>query len=187
MASQPRQDTKLESEGAEFLVLGNLLVEGVSCFKAYVNFPGYDLVAINPATSRAARIQVKSRWATDYDKSFPIKNYNCDFVVHVALNRGYRFGKKHKIGESGVRDPEFYVFPVDVIQKARNPNSLWGKTNIRNVENYETYRSNWKLIADFLGIPRRTVSASTPTISARGSKASSGKSLPLPIPSGSLR
>jgi hypothetical protein len=145
-----RQNTKLESEGAEFLVLGNLLIEGVFCYKAYVNFPGYDLVATNPATSRVARIQVKSRWATDYDKSFPIKNYNCDFVVHVALNRGYRFGKRPTPRDTGVKDPEFYVFPTKVIRKARNPNSKWGKTNITNVKNWQTYRSNWKLISAFL-------------------------------------
>lgn len=64
-----RQNTRLESEGAEFLVLGNLLVSGVSCFKACTNFQGYDLVAVNADTSRSARIQVKSRWATNYDRS----------------------------------------------------------------------------------------------------------------------
>ena len=58
-----RHNRKLESEGAEFLVLVNLLIEEVSCFNAYVNFLGYDLVATNPATSRIARIQVRSRWA----------------------------------------------------------------------------------------------------------------------------
>ena len=42
-----RQDTKLESEGAEFLVLGHLLIEGISAYKAYINFPGYDLMAVN--------------------------------------------------------------------------------------------------------------------------------------------
>ena len=63
-ASQPFsrwQDTKLEAEGAEFLVLGMLLVEGVHAFKAYTNFAGYDLVALDPGTGRSARIQVKSR------------------------------------------------------------------------------------------------------------------------------
>ena len=137
-----RQDTKLESEGAEFLVLGCLLIEGISCFKAYSNFRGYDLIATNPEKNRVARIQVKSRWATDYDKSFPIRSYACDFVVHVALNRGYRFGKKGKAQDSGVRDPYFFVFPVEVVQAARNPKSNWGKTNIRNVPAFETYRSN---------------------------------------------
>src|SRR4051812_46499425 len=97
-----RQDTKLESEGAEFLVLGNLLLDGVSCFKAYVNFRGYDLVATNPESDKTARIQVKSRWATNYDRSFPIKNFDCEFVVHVALNRGYRFGKIPKAEDTGI-------------------------------------------------------------------------------------
>jgi hypothetical protein len=144
-----RQNTRLESEGAEFLVLGNLLVEGVSCFKAYTNFQGYDLVAVNPETGKTARIQVKSRWATDYDGSFPIKNYDCDFVVHVALNRGYRFRKKAS-NEVGRKDPEFYVFPVSAVKAARNPKSAWGKTRIQNIPDWQAFRSNWTLVADFL-------------------------------------
>jgi hypothetical protein len=150
--NRKRQDTKLESEGAEFLVLGHLLIEGLVCFKAYSNYPGYDVIATNPANSRVARIQVKSRWATDYDKSFPVKNYACDFIVHVALNRGHRFGKKLKLGDSGIRDPEFFVFPVEIIKTARNPKSNWGKTSIRNVPDYDSYRNNWKLIAAFLDL-----------------------------------
>lgn len=145
-----RQDTKLESEGAEFLVLGHLLIEGVPCYKAYTNFRGYDLIATSPEKGRIARIQVKSRWATDYDKSFPIKNYDCDFIVHVALNRGYRFGKRGKGDDVGVREPEYFVFPTEVIRKARNPKSAWGKTSIRTVPELDQYRSNWKLIAGFL-------------------------------------
>jgi|SRR6516164_1192944 hypothetical protein len=97
MSHSIRQDTKLEQEGAEFLVLGALLTEGIQSFKAYVNFAGYDLVAVNPKSRKSARIQVKSRWATDYDGTFPIRNFNCDFVVLVALNRGYRFRKKSKL------------------------------------------------------------------------------------------
>ena len=62
-----RRDTKLESEGAEFLVLGNLLLNRISAFKAYVDFPGYDLIATNPETHRSARIQVKSRWQSDWN------------------------------------------------------------------------------------------------------------------------
>jgi hypothetical protein len=62
-----RRDTRLESEGAEFLVLGQLLIAGVEAHKAYTRYPGYDLVAINPDRDRTCRIQVKSRWATDYD------------------------------------------------------------------------------------------------------------------------
>jgi hypothetical protein len=102
----------------------------------------------NPRRSRgtdpdkcSARIQVKSRWATNYDRSFPIKNYDCDFVVHVALNRGYRFGRKPKVGDSGVKDPEFYIFPVALVKAALNPNSARGKTYIRNIPDVEQYKS----------------------------------------------
>lgn len=144
-----KQDTKLESEGAEFLVLGLLLIEGISAYKAYINFPGYDLTAVNPETKRVARIQVKSRWATDYDTSFPLKSLDCDFVVHVALNRGYRFGKKKNIKDNGIKAPTFYVFPIDVISKARNE-AGWNKVQIKKVENLETYIDNWTLIKNYL-------------------------------------
>lgn len=146
-----KQDTKLESEGAEFLVLGNLLIEGISAYKAYINFPGYDLTAVNPDTRRVARIQVKSRWATDYDASFPLKNLDCDFVVHVALNRGYRFGKKKRVlnDDSGVKPPCFYVFPVDILLKARRDDG-WNKVQIKKLDNLENYIDNWGLISNFL-------------------------------------
>jgi len=144
-----RQDTRLESEGAEFLVLGHLLIEGISAYKAYVNFPGYDLTVVNSETNKAARIQVKSRWATDYDTSFPLKNLDCDFVVHVALNRGYRFGKKKNIKDNGIKPPTFYIFPIDVIVKARKDVG-WNKVQIKKVENLEMYIDNWSLIKSFL-------------------------------------
>ena len=46
-----RKDTKLESERAEFLVLGRLLLEKITAFKTYTNFPGYDLIAPNISTN----------------------------------------------------------------------------------------------------------------------------------------
>jgi hypothetical protein len=85
-----RLDSKLEAEGAEFLMLAHLILDGIQATKAYTNHPGYDLLAVDPETDHVCRIQVKSRWATDYDRAFPIKNVDCDFVVHVALNRGHR-------------------------------------------------------------------------------------------------
>jgi len=145
-----RQNTKLESEGAEFLVLGNLLIEGISAYKAYVNFPGYDLMGVNPETRKVARLQVKSRWATNYDKSFPIKNFACDFVIHVALNRGYAFGKSAAQNDPGVKPPDFYVFPVDVVKTAQNVRDSWGKVHIPKIPNLDDYRNNWSLIRDFL-------------------------------------
>lgn len=84
--TERRHDTKLEAEGAEFLVFGMLLVDGLKAFKAYTNFAGYDLVALEPGTCRSARIQVKSRWATNYDRSFAIKNFDCDSVLHLLCS-----------------------------------------------------------------------------------------------------
>jgi hypothetical protein len=84
-----RLDSRLENVGAEFLVLGHLLFEGIEAHKAYTNYPGCDIVAVDPETRRQCRIQVKSRWATDYNRTFPIKNFDCDFVVVAALNRGF--------------------------------------------------------------------------------------------------
>jgi hypothetical protein len=146
-----RQDTKLESEGAEFMVLGQLLIEGIHCFKAYTNFAGYDLVAVNPETGKTARIQVKSRWATDYDRSFPIKNFNCDYVVLAALNRGYRFSKaKTTTAEDGRKSPQFYCFPIEVVSSAQTKTDKWGKVPIYRIPNVETYESAWHLISQFL-------------------------------------
>ena len=88
-----RRDTKLESEGAEFLVLGRLLLQRITAFKTYTNFPGYDLIATSAEKNTSARIQVKSRYNTNWD-GFIIKNFDCEFVVFVALNRGYPRPKK---------------------------------------------------------------------------------------------
>ena len=97
-----RRDTKLESEGAEFLVLGRLLLEKISAFKTYTNFPEYDLIATNAEKNISARIQVKSRYQTNWD-GFIIKNFDCEFVVFVALNRGY--SKPRKNSDTGIKEP----------------------------------------------------------------------------------
>ena len=145
----PRQDTKLEADGAEFLVLGHLLLNRISSYKASFNFPGYDLTAVNAETHRSARIQVKSRWATDYDKSFLIKNLKCDFVVHVALNRGRHFRKSSRVTGTDVHAPEYFVFPVDIIKKYKNSDKF-GKITITNIQNYRSYKDAWERISTFL-------------------------------------
>ena len=143
-----RQDTKLEAEGAEFLVLGMLLIDGIACYKAYTNFVGYDLVAVDPESGRSARIQVKSRWATDYDRSFPIRNFDCEFVVLAALNRGFRF-KRDRAGaavEGGRGAPRFYCFPTEVVRAAQNPNDSWGKVSLTRIADVEGYVEAWHLV-----------------------------------------
>ncbi len=138
----PRLDTKLESEGAEFLVLGQLLVQRIPTYKTYTNMPGYDLVATNPAANRAARIQVKSRWKTKAP-GFLISNFDCEFVVVVRLNRG------HKGGGGTVLPPDFFVFPVETVKAIHKPGA-WSKVFFRDFDQLEQYRDNWALIEDFL-------------------------------------
>lgn len=142
-----RKDTKLEAEGAEFLVLGHLLLNRISAFKAYVNFPGYDLIAADAENNTSARIQVKSRFQTDWD-GFIIKNYDCDFVILVALNRGYPKPKKN--GDSGVREPDFYVMPISYVRRVRDPKNSWGKIVKSRLTDIGQYKDKWSLINEFL-------------------------------------
>lgn len=104
-----RQNTQLEAAGAEFLVLGNLLIEGISSYKSYLNMKGYDLIAVNPEQNLSVRVQVKSRWKTKAE-GFIINNFDCDFVVVVLLNRGEKSSKEC------VKPPSYFIIPVDVVR-----------------------------------------------------------------------
>ncbi len=137
-----RQDTRLQAEGAEFLVLGHLLIEGVQAYKTYTNMPGYDVVAMNPDLNITARIQVKSRWKTDAD-GFIIKNFDCDFVVIALLNRGSKEGTAEK------RPPEFYVLPV-ADAEALPRTEGWGKVAFRKVPHLDQYKERWDVVTEFL-------------------------------------
>jgi hypothetical protein len=144
-----RLDTKLEAEAAEFLVLGHLLLHGISAYKAYVNFPGYDLLAINPQTRRQARLQVKSRFRTDWD-GFIIKDCeNCDFVIFVALNRGKGGGKKmgcHK------EPPQFFILPIEWVREVRDPTNKWKKIVKSRLKGIADFEGCWPQISDFLAV-----------------------------------
>jgi len=154
-----RLDTRLEQEGAEFLVLGHLLIEKIEAHKAYTRYPGFDLTALDPLNpTRVCRIQVKSRWATDYNRTIPIKNFDSDFVVLVALNRGYRYGRRRArtvapdsdAAGDGREAPRFWVFPTDAVEAAQKQESKWGIVPLRNLEPIEQYENAWFRIADFL-------------------------------------
>ena len=139
----PRQDTRLESEGAEFLVLGQFLIHKVPAYKTYTNMPGYDLIATSPENNTSAKIQVKSRWATKAG-GFPIKNFDCDFVVVVLLNRGSKDGKKE------VLPPEYFVIPAAVVKQACRTDTSWSKVLLKDINNLEQYREKWSLVNEFL-------------------------------------
>jgi hypothetical protein len=140
----------LEAAGAEFLVLGHLLIEGIHGSKSYTRFPGYDIMAVDAGTQRNCRIQVKSRWATDFDRGFPVSNFEFGFAVLVALNRGYRYRQKPKSSADGRKPPEFYVIPVEVARKAQVAQGTWHKVFLSKIPDHEQYRDAWHLIREFL-------------------------------------
>ena len=149
-------ETNLYSEGAEFLVLGQLLIRGLHATKAYTRYPGWDVLATEPSSGRTCRIQVKARLATDFDGGFPIKNFDAEFVVLVALNRGYRYRKATLIeqGETGEQEPEFYVLPIEVVVKAAESAPQWGQSSKvymrRRIADWEQYRAAWHLVSSYL-------------------------------------
>ncbi len=136
-----RQDTRKESEGAEFLVLGMLLIRGLPAFKDYRNTPGYDLIVAKPQVP-AITIQVKSRWRTNAN-GFIINRFDCDFVVVCLLNRGNKSGKGKE------KAPEFFVFPSEILKEVKRSDTF-GKVNFSSIPNLEDYRDGWDLIKDKL-------------------------------------
>ena len=147
MIEKKRLDTKLEAEAAEFLVLGRMLLDKISAYKAYVNYPGYDLIAADAARNTSTKIQVKSRYRTDWD-GFIINNFGCDFVVFVALNRGFVRPKRN--GDKGIKEPEFYVLPISYVKKVRDPKNAWGKIVRNRLTDIEQFKDKWNLISEFL-------------------------------------
>jgi hypothetical protein len=146
-----RLDSKLEAEGAEFLVLGHLLIEGIAAHKGYTRHPGHDLLAVDAETGRACRIQVKSRWATDWDRGVPIKNFESEFVVVVALNRGWRgyAGRPAPANDDGRRPPEFWVIPTELMRSVVRTGT-WSKVRLRDIDDVDQYRDAWHRIRDHL-------------------------------------
>jgi hypothetical protein len=146
------------SHGAEFLVQGYLMRRNILTYKAPPNNEGYDLICIHPDPMRQSgkhvRIQVKSRYATDCDRSFPVKERTFrafDFLIAVFLNVGQFF----RPGGAGERsDPEFYTLPLDFIRQHHNKTSSWEKVQLRGLE-LEEYRNEqgFELIAKALEIP----------------------------------
>lgn len=143
-----RLDSSLEAEAAEFLVLGNLLLNRVVANKAYSNTKDYDIIAVNPESKRAVTIQVKSRWRTDAN-NFLISAVRADFVVLVSLNRGP--DSKGQGGDPG--DPTFTVLPREVAEAALNTSGN-GKISLRKLPVGSAegvlFLGGWKLIADAL-------------------------------------
>jgi hypothetical protein len=98
---------------------------------------------------------VKARLATDFDGGFPIKNLDSDFIVLVALNRGYRYRFKNR-KDCGVKPVEFFVMPIASVKKAIKKGRTWGSTTKVHLQHLDTekgdMKDNWKSIQKFLGV-----------------------------------
>lgn len=154
------------SAGAEYLVMGHLMRRNILTYKAPPNNEGYDLICIHPDPRhrpsrkevQQVRIQVKSRYATDCGRGFPVKAKSFgafEFLVVAFLNIG-NFGGGHD-GSSGCREPEFYTLPNDFIRRHHDATTSWQKVKLGRLEaEIAPFRNElgFELIAQKLGVSR---------------------------------
>jgi hypothetical protein len=109
---------------------------------------------------------VKSRYATDCDRGFPVKESSLeafDFLIVTFLNIGKFFGKND--GTSGAREPEFYTLSRDFIREHHDATSSWQKVKLRKLEaEIEPFKDDdgFELIAKALGVHRPIKSRGSP-------------------------
>jgi hypothetical protein len=154
------------SLAAEYLVMAHLLRRNVLTYKAPPGNEGYDLICVHPDPRHhpkrgqlaQVRVQVKSRYATDCDRGFPVKEASLDafdFLVVAFLNIG-KFAGRHD-GTTGDDRPELYTLSRAFVRKHHNAHSSWHKVRLRGLENeIARYKDEdgLELIAKKLGVPR---------------------------------
>jgi hypothetical protein len=154
------------SAGAEYLVMGNLMRRNILTYKAPERNEGYDLICIHPEPRyrpnkhevAQVRIQVKSRYATDCDRGFPIKEKSLDafdYLVIVFLNIGKFYGKNN--GSTGMEEVEYFTLSSDFIKAHHNTTSSWQKVRLKHLQEQILPFKNdggFEQIARDLGIPR---------------------------------
>lgn len=165
MAQEPLR-LPVVSEGAEYLVMGYLMRRNILAYKAPPGNEGYDLICIHPdpryqpglGQQAQVRVQVKSRYQTDCDRGFPLKEKSLDafdFLVVAFLNIGKFYGSGD--GTSGAGPPEFYTLSPKFIREHHHASSSWQKVQLRGLATeIASYRdeAGFELIAEALGIPR---------------------------------
>lgn len=156
------------SAGAEYLVMGHLMRRNILTYKAPERNEGYDLICIHPNPRykpgrnelAQVRVQVKSRYATDCDRGFPVKEKSLDafdFLIVAFLNIGKFFGRYD--GSSGLAEPEFFTLSNDFIREHHDATSTWQKVRLRTLmPEIEPFKNDagFEQIAKKLGVPRPT-------------------------------
>src|SRR6266436_7797259 len=127
------------SLSAEYLAIGNLMRRNILAYKAPPNNEGYDLICIHPDprhVTRQIRVQVKSRYQTDCDRAFPVKEKTFgafDYLIVVFLNIDFFFSRLGKQG--GRQAPEYFTLPREFIQKHHyRPQSGFQKVRTRGLD-----------------------------------------------------
>lgn len=147
------------SLGAEHLVIGHLMRRNVMAFKAPPNNQGYDLICIHPdpmVNEDQVRVQVKSRYQTDSDRAFPVKERTFeafDFLVIAFLNNGYYYRKKPVL--DGFSEPEFYTLPRSFVQEHHvKSKSGWERVLTKGLD-MDQFKNElgFNQIAEALGVP----------------------------------
>lgn len=173
MAKQSFHRLPVVSLGAEHLVMGHLMRRNILAYKAPPYNEGYDLICIHPEPRHKAkkgkvdvvRVQVKSRYATDCNQSFPVKEESLDafdFLIVAFLNIGNY--TRNRDGSSGGREPDFYTLPASFIKQHIKRSPRWqDKVQLRNLD-IEQYKNEigFEQIAGMLGVekPIRKLKAS---------------------------
>lgn len=146
--------------------MGYLMRRNILAYKAPPNNEGYDLICIHPdprykpVDGRPAqvRVQVKSRYATDCDRGFPVKEASFDafdFLIVAFLNIGTFQGRND--GSTGWAQPEFFTLPRDFVREHHDATSTWQKVRLKGLTNKLVPFKNeagFELIALELGITR---------------------------------
>jgi hypothetical protein len=154
------------SAGAEFLVMGYLMRRNILAYKAPQNNEGYDLICIHPDPHHIpkngevaqVRVQVKSRYATDCDRGFPVKEKSFgafDFLIVVFLNIGKFYGGND--GAEGAQEIEFFTLPNEFIRQHHDTTSSWQKVRLKKLSSeIEIFagEKGFDQIAKALGIPK---------------------------------
>jgi hypothetical protein len=146
--------------------MGHLMRRNILTYKAPEGNEGYDLISIHPDARykpkrrqlHQARVQVKSRYASDCNKGFPIKEKSLDafdFLIVAFLNIGEFY--RGKDGSTGARDPEYYTFTPEFIREHHDASSSWQKVILPRSEAALAPFKNetgFELVAKILGIPK---------------------------------
>ena len=150
------------SLGAEHLVIGHLLRRNILTYKARPHNEGYDLICIHPdprkSSAQILRVQVKSRYQTDSDRAFPLKDKSFgafDYLIVAFLNNGYYY-KKHSVLD-GREMPVFYTLPPEFLKKHhKKSKSGWERVLLKGLDDeMEQYKNErgFEIIANKLGVP----------------------------------